>query len=87
LENARFDVDFHLFAVEWGTDYVDFFVDNTLYQRITPGNITGDWVFNHPFYIIMNVAVGGNYLGFPTNQTPFPQTMLVDYVKVYKQAE
>ena len=85
--NDRFDVDFHVFAVEWGKDYIDFFVDNTLYQQITPDNITGKWVFDHPFFIIMNVAVGGNYLGFPTNQTPFPQTMLVDYVKVYKEAE
>lgn len=87
FENNRFDVDFHLFAIEWGKDYIDFFVDNTLYQRITPANVNGEWVFDHPFYIIMNVAVGGNYLGFPTNQTPFPQTMFVDYVKVYKEAE
>ena len=87
LENNRFDVDFHLFAIEWGKDYIDFFVDNALYQRITPANVNGEWVFDHPFYIIMNVAVGGNYLGFPTNQTPFPQTMFVDYVKVYKEAE
>ena len=87
FENDRFDVDFHLFAVEWGNDFVDFFVDSTLYQRITPENITGEWVFDHPFFIILNVAVGGNYLGFPTSQTPFPQTMYVDYVKVYKEAE
>jgi beta-glucanase (GH16 family) len=87
FENKRFDVEFHLFAVEWGKDYLDFFVDNTLYQRITPDNVTGNWVFNHPFFIILNVAVGGNYLGFPTNQTPFPQSMLVDYVKVFKEVE
>jgi beta-glucanase (GH16 family) len=85
FENDRFDVDFHLFAVEWGENYIDFFVDNTLYQEITPDNVTGNWVFDHPFYIILNVAVGGNYLGFPTSQTPFPQSMLVDYVKVYKE--
>jgi beta-glucanase (GH16 family) len=87
LQNNRFDVDFHVFAVEWGKDYIDFFVDNTLYHQITPANITGNWVFDHPFYIIMNVAVGGNYLGFPTPQTPFPQTMFVDYVKVYKEVD
>jgi len=87
LENTRYDVDYHLFAVEWGKDYIDFFVDSTLYQRITPDSVTGSWVFDHPFYIILNVAVGGNYLGFPTSQTPFPQSMLVDYIKVYKQVE
>lgn len=86
LENSRFDVDFHVFAVEWGKDYIDFYVDKTLYSRITPENITGNWVFDHPFHLILNVAVGGNYLGFPTNQTPFPQTMFVDYVKVYREA-
>jgi beta-glucanase (GH16 family) len=87
LENSRFDVDFHLFAVEWGEGYIDFFVDNTLYQRLTPDNVKGEWVFDHPFFILLNVAVGGNYLGFPTSQTPFPQTMYVDYVKVYREAE
>jgi beta-glucanase (GH16 family) len=87
FENDRFDVDFHLFAVEWGKDYIDFFVDNTLYQKITPGDVTGNWVFDHPFFIILNVAVGGNYVGYPTSQTPFPQTMLVDYVKVYRQVD
>jgi beta-glucanase (GH16 family) len=87
LENSRYDVDYHLFAVEWGEDYIDFFVDSTLYQRITPDKVTGDWVFDHPFYILLNVAVGGNYLGFPTDQTPFPQSMLVDYVKVYTEAD
>lgn len=86
FENDRFDVDFHLFAVEWGVDYVDFFVDNTLYQRITPEKLKGEWVFDHPFFIILNVAVGGNYLGFPTSQTPFPQSMYIDYVKVYQEA-
>jgi beta-glucanase (GH16 family) len=87
LENDRFDNDFHLFAVEWGGDYLDFFVDNTLYQRLTPEDLTGEWVFNHPFFLILNVAVGGNYVGFPSNLTPFPQTMLIDYVKVYKQID
>jgi beta-glucanase (GH16 family) len=86
FENDRFDVDYHLFAVEWGVDYVDFFVDDTLYQRLTPDDVKGEWVYDHPFFMILNVAVGGNYVGFPTAQTPFPQTMLVDYVKVYKEA-
>lgn len=86
LTQARFDTDYHLFAVEWGGDYIDFYVDETLYQTITPDDLTGPWVFNHPFYIILNVAVGGNYVGWPTSDTPFPQTMFVDYVRVYKEA-
>ncbi len=85
FESDRFDVDFHLFAVEWGEDYIDFFVDDTLYQRLTPDDLTGEWVFDTPFFLILNVAVGGNYVGFPTSLTPFPQMMTVDYVKVYRE--
>jgi len=85
LTEGRFDTDYHIYAVEWGEDYIDFFVDNFLYQRITPENVTGEWVYNQPVYILLNVAVGGNFVGFPTSGTPFPQSMYVDYVKVYKQ--
>ncbi len=85
LTDGRFDTDFHIYAIEWGENYIDYFVDNYLYQRITPDNVTGQWVYDHPFYIILNVAVGGNFVGFPTSGTPFPQTMEVDYIKVYNQ--
>jgi len=85
LMGDRFDNDFHIYAVEWGGDYIDFFVDGNYYQKITPDDLTGDWVFNHPFFIILNVAVGGNYVGFPTSGTPFPQTMYVDWVRVYRE--
>jgi len=85
LTNGRFDTDYHIYAVEWGEDYVDFFVDNFLYQRLTPADVTGEWVYNQPFFLLLNVAVGGNFVGFPTSGTPFPQSMYVDYVKVYKQ--
>ena len=50
-----------------------------------PADVDGEWVFNQPFFILLNVAVGGNYVGFPTADTPFPQSMYIDYVKVYKQ--
>lgn len=87
FENSRFDTDFHLFAIEWGEDFIDFYVDDALYQRITPDDVPGEWVYDHPFYILLNVAVGGNYVGFPTAGTPFPQAMQVDYVKVYREAK
>lgn len=86
FESGRFDTDFHLFAVEWGEDYIDFFVDETLYQRLRPEDLTGEWVYDTPFFLILNVAVGGNYVGFPTSLTPFPQMMTVDFVKVYKSS-
>lgn len=85
LENDRFDTGFHVFGIEWGENYINFYVDDKLYNTITPENedVAGEWVFNDEFYIIMNVAVGGNFVGSPTNQTVFPQEMLVDYVRIY----
>lgn len=85
LTNGRFDTEFHVYAAEWGPDFIDFFVDGFLYKRVTPKDVPGEWVFNQPFFMILNVAVGGNYVGFPTTGTPFPQTLTVDYVRVYKQ--
>ncbi len=85
LRDARFDTDFHIYAVEWGKDYVDFFVDNFLFKRITPNDVTGDWVYDQPFYILLNVAVGGSFDGSPNANTIFPQSMLVDYVRVYQE--
>jgi beta-glucanase (GH16 family) len=84
LQNSRFDTDFHVFGVEWDENYINFYVDNVLYNQITPSDVTGDWVFNNPFYMILNMAVGGNYPGAPNSETPFPQEMLVDYVRVYQ---
>ncbi len=84
LQNNRFDLDYHVFAVEWTEDQIDFFVDDYLYKRISRSDVPGEWVYDHPFFLILNVAVGGNYVGFPTAQTPFPQKMTVDYVKVYQ---
>lgn len=86
LTNGRFDTKFHLFAVEWFDDRIDFFVDDFLYFRIERKDVPGRWVFDQSFFMILNVAVGGTYVGFPTAQTPFPQSMTVDYVRVYKLA-
>ncbi len=85
LINGRFDSDYYIYAIEWGENYIDFFVNNFLYKRVTPEDVTGKWVYDQPFYLLLNVAVGGNFVGFPTTGTPFPQTMTIDYVKVYKQ--
>ena len=84
LQNSRFDQDFHVFGIEWKENQIDFFVDGFLYQRVTPKDVTGEWVYNHPFFLILNVAVGGNFVGFPTDGTSFPQNMYIDYVRVYK---
>jgi beta-glucanase (GH16 family) len=85
LEDARFDGDFHVFSVEWDEDQIEWRVDGTLYHEIKRSYVPGKWVFDHPFYIILNVAVGGGYVGPPDGSTVFPQAMLVDWVRVYKR--
>ena len=85
LEAGRFDTDFYTYAVEWEEGYIRFFVNDVLYNEITESDVTGNWVFNKPFFLLLNLAVGGNYLPNPAGNTPFPQTMLVDYVRVYKE--
>jgi beta-glucanase (GH16 family) len=85
LKNDRFDNNFNVYAVEWSESKIDFFVNDYLYKRITPADATGPWVFNQPFFIIMNIAVGGNFVGPPNDYTPFPGAMKVDYVRVYKE--
>ena len=84
LMNDRFDTGFHIFGIEWGPEYINYYVDDVLYNQITPADADGEWVFDHPFYIIINLAVGGSFAGSPNEETVFPQTMLVDYVRVYK---
>ncbi len=87
LQNARFDTEYYTYAVEWDANKIDFFVNGFLYHRITKSDVQakGEWVFDHPFFMILNVAVGGNYVGAPNLGTPFPQKMIIDYVRVYQE--
>lgn len=88
LSDGRFDTEFHVFAVEWGEGFVEYFVDGQLYLRLTPNDVPGDWVYDDDFFMILNVAVGGSFVGFPSpTGTRFPQTMTVDYVRVYQISE
>jgi beta-glucanase (GH16 family) len=85
LPSGKFADDFHIFAIEWEASALRFYVDGNLYETRTPADLpTGKtWVFDHPFFILLNVAVGGDWPGNPDNTTVFPQNMLVDYVRVY----
>jgi beta-glucanase (GH16 family) len=83
--HENFANDFHLYAVEWEPDTVRFYVDSNLYATFHSSDwpVGGKWVFDHPFFIILNLAVGGDWPGSPDASTKFPQSMLVDYVRVY----
>ncbi|MDM8530345.1 CIA30 family protein [Anaerolineales bacterium HSG25] len=78
---------YHTFRVDWTPDGIKWYVDDINYFNATPSDIPADkdWVYDHPFFLILNVAVGGN-LGGPVSAT-FPQELLVDYVRVYQAAD
>jgi len=86
--DPHFADDFHLYAVEWEPKAIRFYVDDHLYATRTPADLPkgAKWVYNHPFFVLLNVAVGGGWPGNPDVTTVFPQTMLVDYVRVYKRS-
>ncbi|GAA2634647.1 glycoside hydrolase family 16 protein [Dactylosporangium fulvum] len=76
--------DFHTFAVDWAPDSIVWYLDGVQYARKTPADTRGNrWVFDHPFFMILNVAVGGNWPGSPDGSTTFPQQMVIDYVRVF----
>lgn len=85
LEGKKFADDFHTFEVEWNPRDISFYVDGLHYHTRKSPEFTGNrqWVFDHPHYLLLNVAVGGNWPGNPDATTVFPQTMMVDYVRVY----
>jgi uncharacterized protein (TIGR03437 family) len=81
--------DFHVFAIEWSPQQITFYVDGNAYETDVAADAGNGWVFNvanNPFFIILNVAVGGDWPGPPDASTQFPQDMLVDYVRVYQAA-
>ena len=78
--------DFHTYMLDWGTNYLKWYVDGVLYQTKTSWYSTGNPYpapFDQPFYLIMNLAIGGNYGGNPDGTTVFPGEVQVDYVRVY----
>ena len=86
-DGQNFVEDFHVFAVEWDPIRIAFFVDDQAYQIIISDDVLPlwNWVYGHPFFILLNVAVGGNFVGPPDATTPLPQSMLVDYVRVFSR--
>jgi beta-glucanase (GH16 family) len=87
ISGRRLQDDFHIFAVEWEPAEIRFYFDDVMYKSTKPQDIPAGthWAFDHPFFIILNLAVGGNWPGSPNSETVFPQTMQVDYVRVYQK--
>ncbi len=83
------DADFHLYAIEWDADKIDFFVDDTKYFTFKNEHTGTDaWPFDHPHYLILNTAIGGSWGGAKgIDDSIFPTRFAIDYVRVYQEKE
>ncbi len=80
--------DFHTFAIQWDESGIHWYIDGERFLAIPKSAVGGrEWVFDHDFFLLLNLAVGGNWPGYPDASTIFPQTLLVDYVRVYQLAD
>jgi beta-glucanase (GH16 family) len=78
---------FHVFAIDWEPGRIVWTVDGTQYHEAAPDDVAPrEWVYDHPFYLLLNLAVGGQFGGPVAEDTEFPASMVVDYVRVFAQA-
>ncbi len=84
--DTRLADDFHVYAVHREPDRIRWYLDDQLYATVTPADLQGNpWVFDHEFYLLLNVAVGGTFSVDPDPSVAFPQAMLVDYIRVHER--
>ena len=77
--------DFHVYAIEWQENEIRWYFDDQQHFKVTAADVPDKWVFDHPFFIILNLAVGGGWPGHPNDTTVFPQFFYADYVRVYQK--
>ena len=84
--NRPLSADFHVYSVEWSPGSIQFFLDDHSYFSVTTAALPKKavWVYNHPFFLLLNLAIGGDWPGNPDSTTEFPQTLLVDWVRVWQ---
>ncbi|NMO14654.1 glycoside hydrolase family 16 protein [Pyxidicoccus fallax] len=89
VAGAKLNEDFHVYAVEWEPERIRWLLDGKVFFEATPKSLPAgkQWVYDHPHFIILNLAVGGNFVGPPDRTTVFPQQLKVDYVRVYARPE
>jgi beta-glucanase (GH16 family) len=87
-EGRSFSDGFHVFAVEWTAEEIVWLVDGKPYHKVTPKDLgSNPWPFDKPHFLLLNLAVGGNWPGVPNASTQFPQRYVVDYVRVYRERD
>lgn len=92
IESGDYSKDFHLYSMEWQPECIRWYVDGVLYHEETkwftawPGEDKKPYPapFNQPFHVILNLAVGGEWVGYPDDETFEAQPLVIDYVRVYQ---
>ncbi len=86
MANGHYSDNYHIYAIEWDSNHAAFFVDGANYLNVTRAQVEakGQWVFDHAFNVVLNIAVGGGWSGNPDGNTVFPQKMYVDYVRLFQ---
>jgi|GEM_PF-2851132 len=85
LDVPDLTVGYHTYAIEWEPDLITWYVDDVPYFTANPADVAPNaWVFNDPVFLLLNMAIGGNFGGAVSDQLTFPQSMKVDYVRVYQ---
>jgi beta-glucanase (GH16 family) len=85
LSAGKFSEKYHVFSLVWEPGLLKWYVDDNEYFRLTPSDVNGSYPFDAPFFFIFNIAVGGNWPGYPDATTQFPQRMYVDYIRVFQK--
>ncbi len=87
LPPGSLDSGFHRFAIEWDSLHIRFFVDDAVHYVVSKTDVQqhGNWVYDQPFFLILNLAIGGHFDGDPQSDAIFPATMQVDYVRVFRR--
>ncbi len=80
----RVDQEYHTFVVEWEPNLITWYVDGIQYHQAEPADVPGPWVFEKPFFLLLNFAIGGNFGGAIDPANVYPQEYLVDYIRVYQ---
>jgi beta-glucanase (GH16 family) len=75
---------FHVYAVDWTAEQITWLLDGTVYQRLTPADVPGPWPFTQPFFLVINLAIGGAWPGNDTDRPSLPARMLIDWIRVHE---
>ncbi len=85
LDGEKYSERYHVFSIVWEKDNIKWYVDENEFFRLSRANVNGNYPFNGEFFFIFNIAVGGQWPGYPDESTAFPQRMYVDYIRVFQE--